>query len=107
MTVHIDLATNKGTACNNNCIFCAPGPRQNSIKPEEDTLRVKSELYKNRCKKQKGVLFDCNGGEPTTRSDIIEILSYAKELGYKEIQLQTNGRMFCYPEFTKKVVDAG
>ncbi|NYZ79050.1 hypothetical protein H0N99_02780, partial [Candidatus Micrarchaeota archaeon] len=24
-----------------------------------------------------------------------------------EIQLQTNGRMFCYPEFTKKVVDAG
>jgi len=47
------------------------------------------------------------GGEPTIRKDILEIISYAKSLGYEYIQLQTNGRMLYYMPFVKKLISAG
>jgi len=108
----VDINTKNGCACNNNCVFCASSPREGChddyINPQDsETERVKLELHKPRLKKTKVVYFTASGGEPTLRKDIIELLSYANELGYKQIYLQTNGRMFCYPEFTKRVVDAG
>lgn len=47
------------------------------------------------------------GGEPTIRKDIVELISYAHEIGYGEIQIQTNGRMFAYMNFCKEMVAAG
>jgi MoaA/NifB/PqqE/SkfB family radical SAM enzyme len=97
------IGTNFIPPCNNNCVFCAALQEERLL--GKDTESVKSEMRQIKCKGFKEVIL--SGGEPTIRSDIIELLSYAKELGYKEIYLQTNGRMFYYPEFTKKVVDAG
>ncbi len=48
------------------------------------------------------------GGEPTLRSDLIEIIKLAKELGYKHVQLNTHGIAFAYnPGLAKKVREAG
>jgi len=47
------------------------------------------------------------GGEPTIREDLPELVSYAKDLGYSLIQIQSNGRMFCYEKFVKRLIRAG
>ncbi|QLJ53314.1 MAG: radical SAM protein [Candidatus Fermentimicrarchaeum limneticum] len=108
----IELSVKEGCACNNNCIFCEglsrEGYREDYIHPQDsETKKIKLELYKLRLEKAEGVTFTVSGGEPTIRSDIIELLSYANELSYKYINLETNGRIFCYTEFTKKFVKSG
>ena len=50
---------------------------------------------------------DFTGGEPTIRRDIFEIISYAKEIGFKKICLITNGQRLADKEFAKKIVDSG
>jgi MoaA/NifB/PqqE/SkfB family radical SAM enzyme len=47
------------------------------------------------------------GGESTIRPDIIELVRFAKEHGFKHVKLTTNGRMLAYPEFVKQLVEAG
>jgi sulfatase maturation enzyme AslB (radical SAM superfamily) len=73
-----------GSVCNNNCLYC-PYPQKES----RDFSDVKTDLEKRG---------DCDsveifGGEPTLRSDLIEIIKFAKEVGYKRIKLRTNGRI--------------
>ena len=59
---------------------------------------IKSELVQAR-KECNGVVF--TGGEPTIHDSIIESLKTAKKLNFETIQVQTNGRMFAYPDFCK------
>jgi len=69
------------------------------------TKEIKIDLkaaYQNRCK---GVVF--TGGEVTIRKDLIELIQYAKNLGFKSIQLQTNARMLRYLDFCKELIGAG
>jgi hypothetical protein len=47
------------------------------------------------------------GGEPTLHRDILTIVAAAREIGYQEIQLQTNGRTLSYPEFLARLLRAG
>ncbi len=48
------------------------------------------------------------GGEPTLRDDLTDIVRSAKELGYKHIQLNTNGINLAHkPELSKKLHEAG
>jgi len=101
--LYLDLAKDVCT-CNNNCIFCASGPRERNL-GTMDTERFKLELRRH--SKETEAIFTANGGEPTIRSDVTELLSYANELCYKRIHLESNGRMFFYPEFTKEVVNSG
>lgn len=48
---------------------------------------------------------ELSGGEVTIRGDIVELLNYAKEIGYSDILLQTNGRMFFYRHFVKDMLE--
>jgi MoaA/NifB/PqqE/SkfB family radical SAM enzyme len=48
-----------------------------------------------------------SGGEFTCRQDVLEIVAYAKELGYSIIHAQTNGRNFASLDFCKKMLEAG
>ena len=41
------------------------------------------------------------------KADIIELVEYAKNLKFKVIQIQSNGRMFVYKDFCKKIIKAG
>lgn len=93
-----------GYECNLNCIFCYAAEKRGKIKPlktEEAKARMHEAIERG------ATIIDFNGGEPTIRKDIIELVEYAKELGFKQIAITTNGQMFRYPEFTKRIIEAG
>ncbi|MCD6371394.1 MAG: radical SAM protein [Candidatus Aenigmarchaeota archaeon] len=104
MNKTIKTAIVMGYECNNNCLFCYVGDKKGKY-PSMTTQQVKEELLRA---KKRGVSFiDFNGGEPTIRKDIFELVSYAKELGFREIAVTSNGRMFYYEWFAKKIIDCG
>jgi len=93
---------NVGKRCNNKCIICDELQRKGE---EEKTIKqIKGELDNAR-KKTESIII--SGGEPTIRLDILKIISYAKQIGFKKIAIETNGRMLYYRDFCKNVVEAG
>ena len=92
-----------GFSCNNNCIFCAQAHKRHlGDLSTQEIFRHLQEGRKDNCDE---VVF--TGGEPTIRKDILQVISYARSLGYKLIQLQTNGRMLTYEKFVDALIDAG
>ena len=92
-----------GFSCNNNCRFCVQAHKRHL--GDRTTDELKNEMDKGRETGCEGIVF--TGGEPSIRKDIIELVKYAKDAGYKVIQLQSNGRMFSYKEFVRKLIRAG
>lgn len=92
-----------GFRCNNNCIFCAQSHKRNL--GNRTTEELKERLKKGREDGYNELVF--TGGEPTIRKDILELVRFAKDLGYELIQIQTNGRMLSYKDFARKLIDAG
>ena len=91
-----------GYNCNNNCIICHASGNRNI--PDLDTNSAKKKI---RMVKESGasmVIF--SGGEPTIRSDIIELAKYANYLGLN-LGLATNGRMLSYPDFCENMKMTG
>jgi len=93
-----------GWVCNNNCMFCSVGHKlaERKIKKWET---VKKHIDYG--KKVKAETISFSGGEPTIINYLEEAVKYAKKLGFRTIEIQSNGRMFSYPEFAKKIVEAG
>lgn len=96
----VDIKT--GFICNNNCRFCVQA--DNKSKGNRIFKEIKRDLEDSR-KRCTGVVL--TGGEVTIRKDFFDIVRLAKELDYKTIQIQTNGRMFASLEFCKKTIQAG
>ncbi len=92
-----------GYSCNNNCKFCVVSHKRNN--GDKTTAEIKADLTEGRKEGISTVIF--TGGEVTIRSDVFDIISFAKQIGYKMIQIQTNGRMLAYMPFCKKIVEAG
>ncbi|MCD6226337.1 MAG: radical SAM protein [Candidatus Aenigmarchaeota archaeon] len=92
-----------GFSCNNFCRHCVQAHKRDW--GDKSTERIKRELKEGR---EDGVSdLVLTGGEPTIRKDIIDLVKYAKELGYETIQIQSNGRMFSYKPFCEKLIKAG
>lgn len=96
----VDIKT--GFICNNNCLFCVQADNKLTGNRSFEEIKKDLEESKTRCG---GVVF--TGGEVTIRKDFIDLVKLAKKLGYKIIQIQTNGRMFSNLEFCKKTIEAG
>jgi MoaA/NifB/PqqE/SkfB family radical SAM enzyme len=97
----VDIKT--GYLCNNNCFFCAQAHnKEEGNKTTEEIFTDLKLAKKNNCE---GVVF--TGGEVTIRKDLLDIVRYAKKLGFRVIQLQTNARMLSYIPLVKRLVDAG
>ena len=97
----VDIKT--GYLCNNNCLFCVQAHNKKYANKNHKEIVVSLKNAKDDgCK---GVVF--TGGEFTLRSDAIELVKIAKNLGFKIIQIQSNGRMFANKEFCRKIVSAG
>jgi MoaA/NifB/PqqE/SkfB family radical SAM enzyme len=92
-----------GFLCNNDCLFCVQGNDKKKF-GNKKTAEIKKILDEAK-KDCQTVVF--TGGEPTVRKDIIELVGYAKKLGFATIQIQSNGRMFAYKDFCKKIIEAG
>jgi MoaA/NifB/PqqE/SkfB family radical SAM enzyme len=94
-----------GYSCNNDCFHCVIADKRRELlldnkSPDRTTEMVKQEIdeaYENGAD-----TIVITGGEATIRRDFFEILEYA--LSKTEIVLlQTNGRMFYYEEFAKRL----
>lgn len=87
--------------CNNNCKFCY---QHGSNRVMNLSLHRAKELI---CKyrKERDMLI-ISGGEPTVWPGLFALLRYArKTLNYEHTQLETNARLFCYPQYTNKFID--
>jgi MoaA/NifB/PqqE/SkfB family radical SAM enzyme len=92
-----------GFSCNNNCVFCAQAHKRHL--GDRTTGELKNDLLlalDNNCTE---VVF--TGGEPTLRDDIFELVSFAEDIGYKLIQIQTNGRLLSYENIVNKLIRSG
>lgn len=99
MRLHLRL----GTRCNNRCLHCTVADITQY--PDRDTESALAEL-------KRGRRMGCHElvlmrGEPTIRPDILTLVSAARKLGYRHIQLQTNGRVLSYEPTLSKLLRAG
>src|SRR3989339_92118 len=69
-----------GFYCNNLCKFCVQG-------------------------RKRDVVF--TGGEPSLHPNFLELVKLARGIGFEQIQIQSNGRMFAYLNFCIKAIKAG
>jgi len=90
-----------GYICNNNCIFCFEKDQKFSYKSTKD---LKKEI---RIIRDSFDFINFMGREPTLRKDIFELVEHADRLKFKQIGITTNGRMFTYLNFTKRMMDSG
>lgn len=96
--MRVDIKT--GYSCNNNCIFCVQG--DNKSKGNRSLDVIKKDIDNSEFEE---IVF--TGGECTIRDDFFEMVSYAKQKGFKKIQIQSNGRAFSYLDFCRKAVKSG
>ncbi len=92
-----------GYACNNNCIFCVVADKRD--RGDFTTAQLKREIlagYNNGANE-----LVLTGGEVTIRKDLLELVEFAKDCGYPQIQIQTNGRMLACNGLAEKLLAAG
>lgn len=100
-----NVEVNIGKACNNKCVFCVSGNSRAIEKRFVDFNLVKKELdffYQKGCRSL-GFL----GGEPTIYPKIINVIKYAKKIGYERIALTSNGMKFSDNDFCLDLMKAG
>ncbi len=102
MNQRVDLKV--GFRCNNLCKFCVQGDKRERLpaKPLEDLARA---LARGRRSGARGVVI--TGGEPTLHKGILELARLARSLGFETVQVQSNGRFFCYESFVSSLSEAG
>lgn len=91
-----------GYSCNNECLHCVISDYRDRVLksglpediPEEDYRR---ELKDSRTRADMIVF---TGGEPTIRPEILDLVAYARDLGYR-IFMQTNGRRLANLDFAQ------
>ncbi len=89
--------------CNNNCSFCLAGHITEKFMLGLDDLK---QTLIDGIKEGNSRLI-LSGGEASINKNIFDIIHFAKKLGYKKVQLITNGRMLSDELFVKQLVLAG
>lgn len=92
-----------GYRCNNNCLFCIDSEKRNLRNKDSD--EIKMEMI--RAKKQGSTYLELIGGETTIRPDILELIEFARNLGFETIAMATNGRMLSHKDFTQNLIKSG
>ncbi len=91
------------TDCDNDCSFCTlrdlRGHRERSLLQVENSL-------------QQGRQTGCGElvimrGEATQNPNLISLVRMARNMGYRKVQLQTNGRRLAEPSYRLRLLDSG
>lgn len=92
-----------GFACNNRCLFCAQGHKREGCAhvPFQELVE---RMRQGRAASHELVL---TGGEPSLHPDILALVREARQMGYQQVQLQTNGRRLAYASFVDALIQAG
>jgi cyclic pyranopterin phosphate synthase len=93
-----------GNACNSACIMCSVKSHSKNY-PDGTTKEIIKDLIKGI--KENYERMEFTGGEPTIRKDILLLIKQARNLGYKEIGINTNGILLGNKSFCEKLVKAG
>ncbi|KYC54439.1 MAG: molybdenum cofactor biosynthesis protein A [Candidatus Methanofastidiosum methylothiophilum] len=103
--VNIDL-TNR---CNMNCPICfaSAGATKNLYEPSyEEVINLLQKLASIKPNPPFAIQF--SGGEPTMREDLPDLIRSAKEMGFSQIQVATNGKRFSKErDYLDKIIKAG
>ena len=105
LLANIDL-TNR---CNLNCEFCFANARACGYvyEPTFDEIVSMLEMLRNE-KPCPAPAVQFSGGEPTMRDDLVELIKKARDMGFNQVQLATNGiKLARDPEYVKKLKKAG
>jgi len=105
LTKRVEL--NLGYYCNIQCRFCY---YLNSVEARRKDKNLTTEQAKSKLRTMlKGGIkeVEFTGGEPTIRKDLFELVSYAKELGFNNLSIITNGLVLANPNYAKDLVHAG
>jgi len=90
-------------ACNNRCLFCLDRESQDGrLVPAKEIINI---LKKGISEGATRAII--SGGEPTLHPHIAKIIKEAKKMGYKHVQIISNGRMLAYDKFTEELKKAG
>ena len=92
-----------GYSCNANCQFCSIDPAKRKI--NSGTKELIGSIYQ--AKKDGFKYLGIGGGEPTIRKDLVSLISFAKKLKFDAIRIETNGIALSYPEYCRRLVEAG
>ena len=89
--------------CNDHCIFCLDSHTHNGTNRAND--EIKAQILDGRRKGAERLIL--SGGEPTIHPNFVDFVRLGSLAGYERVQTVTNGRLFSYPEFLRKSLDAG
>jgi MoaA/NifB/PqqE/SkfB family radical SAM enzyme len=89
--------------CNNRCTFCLDSDTHNG--EMRDREEIKTQILEGRTRGAARLIL--SGGEPTIHPHFIDFVRLGRLAGYRKVQTVTNGRLFGYPLFLKKAVEAG
>jgi MoaA/NifB/PqqE/SkfB family radical SAM enzyme len=90
-------------SCNNHCRFCVQGDKRERF--ADRTTAEARKLLREARRRADAIVF--TGGEPSVRPDFLELVAEARRLGFRVIQLQTNGQLLAYPAFARACLEAG
>ncbi len=89
--------------CNNHCVFCLDTLSHDGQMRDPDD--VKRQILDGARKGATRLIL--SGGEPTMHPRYVDFIRLGRLARYAKIQTVTNGRMFAYPPFLAKCLDAG
>lgn len=89
--------------CNNRCVFCVQGDKR-STETDREHDRARDEITAHRASCD-GIVF--TGGEVTLRPDLPQLIAHARAVGYRNVQVQSNGRRMSYAPYLDALCDAG
>lgn len=90
------------TKCNLNCFFCE------KTSPSGYADETPETIYRNlKLLRETSHFITFTGGEPTIDRNLAAYIKEAAGLGFKSIQLETNGLMLSYPEYAARILSSG
>ncbi len=96
---HVEI--NIGSACNNRCVFCVNEAKR-GIVPFEQIIAEAAAYAAAGCNSVGFI-----GGDPTVHPDIVAIGRECARLGYRHINIISNGRLFSDDRFLDSLIEAG
>lgn len=99
------MHVNTGAHCNNNCLFCMEANREGRT---INNSAITPEVVRGILESRRGAGEVCfTSGEPTTNPHLPEYASWARELGYRRVSVMSNGRLFAYESYVRRLLAAG
>jgi len=92
-----------GLRCNARCKFCYYWDKLDLPNPPTEEIKAKLRYAKKHGIKD----IDFSGGEPTIRADFPELVSYARQLGFRYICVITNGIRLASREYFRELAKYG